>query len=205
MAENINNIEGMEQNEVSEVKVLIALTKNRGGKKLLVPSMEGYTTGYKVDGVAVIEGENSVLVTLTELSAQYGGTSEDLPLDSKMREAMSPAMTEYDGQDRTDYIIGRYGFTDGAVVEAKKKGWLPSGGEMALVGRNKDAVNALLEAVGGALLTDDNYWTSQMFSNDYPWFMTMETVEFAMWKGQVNELRVRPVKSVEGYEEVTEE
>ena len=112
-------------------------------------------------------------------------------------------MTEYDGKSRTEYIISRYGYGDGtAAFEAMKYGWLPSGGEMALLKANADTVNEKMVLVGGTLVGQDAYWTSQLFNNDYVWSLDMAEGMFGRWRGQVDVLKVRPVKSIEGYSEI---
>lgn len=197
MAE-LNNI----QEQLQPAKVLIALSKGR--QKLLVGSIEGYESGYKVDGIGIIDGENAILVSLTEQLLPYGGVSEDIPVGDKRR-SITSAMSDFDGHQRTAFIIAHYEFTEGAAVASTAFGWLPSGGELALIHAHKNEVNELLEAVGSTLLGDDNYWTSQMFSNEYPWHMSMADGKFAMWRGQYNELAVRPVASLDGYTEATAE
>lgn len=197
MAEIDNNIQ---EQPMEAAKVLIALTKTRGKQKILVTSMEGYESGYTVDGIAIKDGEHELLIALNEQLLAYGGQSEDIPEGGKRSETSS--MTDFDGEWRTDFIIAHYEFTSGAAVASKAFGWLPAGGEMALIYAHKAEIAALLEAVGGDPLSEDlPYWTSQMFSNEYPWHMSMVDGKFSMWMGQVDELCVRPVKSLAGYQE----
>lgn len=195
--ETLDNI----QDQQTVAKVLIALTKNRGKQKILVSSMEGYETGYTINGIGIMEGEKGILLSLSEQILPFGGISQDIPEGDKRRNITSQ-MSDFDGQQRTDFIISHYELENGAAVEAKKFGWLPSGGEMSFVYDHKDEVNALLEAVGGDPLSEDLYWTSQMFSNEYPWHMSMIDGKFAMYLGRENELAVRPVASLEGYTEI---
>lgn len=190
------------QEQQTIAKVLIALSK--GKQKILVSSMEGYENGYKVDGIGIIDGEHAILVSLTEQLLSYGGDSEDIP-EGDRRRSITAAMSDFDGQQRTDFIITHYELESGAPVASKAFGWLPSGGELALIHAHKAEVNELLETVGGTLLSDDDYWTSQMFSNEYPWHMSMADGKFAMWRGQTDELAVRPVASLEGYTEAESE
>ena len=198
MAEETLNV----QEQPTGAKVLIALTKNRGKQKILVPSMEGYESGYTVNGIAIKDGEHEMLIALAEQLLNYGGESQDVPEGDKRRDITS-SMTDFDGEQRTDFIIAHYELTDGAAVASKAFGWLPAGGEMALIFAHKQEVNALLEAGGGDPLSEDlPYWTSQMFSNDYPWHMSMADGRFAMWMGQSDELCVRPIASLAGWNEV---
>ncbi len=196
--EELGNIQAQQ----TIAKVLIALSK--GKQKILVSSMVGYESGYHVDGIGIIDGENAILVSLTEQLLPYGGLSEDIPIGDKRRDITS-AMSDFDGQQRTDFIIAHYELKCGAVVASKAFGWLPSGGELALIHAHKAEVNELLDTVGGTLLGDDDYWTSQMFSNEHAWHMSMTDGKFAMWRGQTDELAVRPVASLEGYAEAESE
>ena len=182
--------------------VFIALTKNRGKSKLLVTSMAGYETGYTVDGIYVTNGTDSIILSLTEQRLAFGGDSVDLVEGDPLYNVASPSMSNFDGEWRTDFLIGFLNPAEGtALVEAKKDGWLASGGEMALIASLKDDVNALLEAVGGTQLSDDYYWTSQKFSNERMWSMDMADGKFTLNNGCVSSLAVRPVKSAEGYAE----
>ena len=198
MAEESNIVQ-----EQSEAKALIALTKNRGKNKILVSSMEGYESGYTVDGIYVTDGSNAIIVGLTEQQLPYGIDSEDLQEGDPLYDVASPSMSNFDGEWRTDFLIGFLGVGEGtALVEAKKDGWLPSGGEMSLIASKKEEINALLEAVGGTLLSDDDYWTSQKFSNERVWSCMMESGNFTLNNGCVDSLNVRPVKSAADYAEI---
>lgn len=200
MAEELVNVQ---EQPTEAAKVLIALTKNKGKKKLLVGSMEGYETGYTVDGIYVTDGTHAVIIAIDEQSLTFGGESQDLQPGDELYDVASPSMSSFDGDWRTDFLISFMNPADGtALPEAKKQGWLPSGGEMALVVSKKAEVNALLEAVGGIVLSDDYYWTSQKFSNDRMWSCDMADGKFTLNNGCASSLAVRPVKSAAGYAEV---
>lgn len=199
MAELENNVQ---EQEVKTSKALIALTKNRGKNKVLVSSLEGYETGYTIDGIYVTNGQNAIILSLIESVLPFGNQSEDLQEGDPLYNVPSPSMSTFDGDWRTDFLIGFFSPEDGtALVEAKKEGWLASGGEMALIASLKDDVNALLESVGGTQLSEDYYWTSQKFSNERMWSMDMADGKFTLNNGCVSSLTVRPVKSAEGYAE----
>lgn len=200
MAEELVNVQ---EQPTEAAKVLIALTKNKGKKKLLVGSMEGYETGYTVDGIYVTDGTHAVIIAIDEQSLTFGGESQDLQPGDELYDVASPSMSSFDGDWRTDFLISFMNPEEGtALPEAKKLGWLPSGGEMALVASKKVEVNALLEAVGGTELSDDYYWTSQKFSNDRMWSCDMADGKFTLNNGCASSLAVRPVKSAAGYDEV---
>ena len=195
-------LENVQEQPQVESKALIALTKNKGKQKILAPSMEGYESGYTVDGIYVSDGTNSFIISLNEMSLPFGGNSVDLKPGDPLYDVASPSMSTFDGEWRTDFLIGFLDAQEGtALVEAKKQGWLPSGGELSLAASLKDNVNNLLEAVGGTPLSDNYYWTSQKFSNDRMWSCDMEEGKFTLNNGNVDELCVRPIKSAEGYSE----
>ena len=219
MAEELENVQGQEQ-EIPPVEnenaggvqdepvpetptVFIALTKNKGKKKILVGSMEGYETGYTVDGIYVTDGTHAIIIAIDEQTLPFGGSSEDLQPGDELYDVASPSMSSFDGAWRTDFLMSFMNPAEGtALPEAKKQGWLPSGGEMALIAAKKEEVNMLLEAVGGTVLSDDYYWTSQKFSNDRMWSCDMADGKFTLNNGNTSSLAVRPVKSAAGYAEV---
>lgn len=196
MAEELVNVQ--EQEKVS--KALIALSK--GKQKILVPSMEGYGTGYTVEGIYVSDGANAVILAVGEQALPFGIDSQDLSEGDPLYDVASPAMSSFDGEWRTDFLISFFNPEDGtALIEAKKYGWLPCGGEIALIASMKEEVNALLNAVSGTPLSDEYYWTSQKFSNERMWSCGMSDGKFTLNKGCVDSLAVRPVKSADGYAE----
>ena len=196
MAEELVNVQ--EQEKVS--KALIALSK--GKQKILVPSMEGYGTGYMVEGIYVSDGANAVILAVGEQALPFGIDSQDLSEGDPLYDVASPAMSSFDGEWRTDFLISFFNPEDGtALIEAKKYGWLPCGGEIALIASMKEEVNALLNAVSGTPLSDEYYWTSQKFSNERMWSCGMSDGKFTLNKGCVDSLAVRPVKSADGYAE----
>lgn len=196
MAEELNNVQ-------EQGKVLIALTNKKGKNKILVPSMDGYESGYTVDGIYVSDGINAIIVGMDEQQLPYGINSEDLHEGDKYYNVVSPIMCSFDGEWRTEWLIGFLGVGEGtALVEANKKGWLPSGGEMALIASKKEEINALLVEAGGSALSDGDYWTSQKFSNERVWSCMMESGNFTLNNGCVDSLNVRPVKSAAEYAEI---
>ena len=199
MAEELTNVQ---EQPAEAAKVLIALTRNKGKQKILVPSMEGYEEGYTTDGIYVSDGTHAVIISVDEQALPFGGESEDLQPGDELYNVSSPSMSSFDGEWRTDFLIGFMHPEDGtALVEAKKQGWLPSGGEMALIASQKQKVNELLEAVGGTVLSDDYYWTSQKFSNERMWSCDMADGSFTLNNGCVSSLAVRSLKSADGYAE----
>lgn len=148
--------------------------------------------GWTVDGVAVDDGTHALVVSLNEVDAPFGCVESQ----DEETGVESPSMSDFDGEARTAFLIEFYGAEDGALIEAKKYGWLPSGGELAFIYANKSAINEKLEVAGGDLLSDADYWTSQKFSNERIWSMNMESGVFGVDRGCVSELKVRSVKSL---------
>lgn len=186
-AEETETIIEESQAETSSVSVQLLLTKDEESK-LSDEAEEGWT----VEGVAVSDGQHSIVVALEEAQSAFGCVESQ---DEETGVA-SPSMSDYDGEMRTDFLIGFYNATEGALVVAKEYGWLPSGGEIKMIYDNKEAINAKLEAAGGDLLTDSEYWTSQKFSNERIWSINMEDGTFSIDRGCVSELIVRSVKSL---------
>ena len=198
MSEILNEGQAPQENPT---KVKIALSAKNGGSKILVDDIKGYKTGYNVDGIAIYNDDNAILMSLSEFQMGYGKDTQDLPESDKRREATC-SMTEFDGEQRTDYSIRYFKLKSGAPVEAKKFGWLPASGEIGLIADNREEVNALLEIVGGTPVSEGLYWTSMKFSKEYIWHCDMAGKVLHMYKGMASQLSVRPVKALEGYQEV---
>ena len=151
--------------------------------------------GWEADGVAIVDGngETLLIVALNESSLAFGGDeSEDLEEDIP-----SPSMSSMDGQQRSAFLIAFYQREQKAVPAldaCTEFGWLPSGGEMALIHANKDAINEQMEALGGDTLVDGRYWTSQRFSNDRMWSCNMADGTFGIALGTKSTGSVRAVK-----------
>lgn len=150
--------------------------------------------GWEADGVAIVDGNETLLVVaLNESQLAFGGDeSQDLEED-----VASPSMTELDGEQRSAFLLNFYQREDKAVPALSacaEYGWLPSGGEMALIFANKTAINEQLEELGGTVLGDGRYWTSQRFSNDRMWSCNMADGTFGIALGTASQACVRAVK-----------
>jgi hypothetical protein len=146
------------------------------------------------DGVAITSGGKTLLVVaLTEQQTTFGGDeSDDLEEDIS-----SPGMTSMDGEQRSAFLSEFYEREEKAVpaIDACKDfGWLPSGGEMALIFAHKDAVNAKIAELGGTPIGDGKYWTSQRFSNDRMWHCDMNNGHFGIAIGTKSVAGVRAVR-----------
>ena len=210
MAEN-NNIEQIDE-LVDNLKVLIALRNLNDGTKLAVTKEQyiNYSPEYLVDGI-IIRNEDidaDLLFSKTEVSAHFAETGEpDIPETDKRRKNAnpSPQFTDLDGQERTAYQLAYHHDTHEsgcAICESVKFGWLPSGGEMNLAAENKEAFNEIAELIQATPLTDNKYWLSTQYSEDYMWSVDLETKVFEFWWSKTDMMKVRPVKSASDYIEV---
>lgn len=187
--------------EENNVRLLIAVTKKNGGEKLLVPSIEGYKKGYTVDGIYVEQDGVARIFAPTEAPLVYGIDSQNLPAEDKHYEEIIPSFGGVDGESSTDTLISIYQLGEGtAAVEARGYGWLPEAGEFDLIANNLEAYNALCAEVSGATV-EGRYWLSQRRNADYPWFYEVGQ-GLGSWLGGVNQLKVRPCMSADGYEVV---
>lgn len=146
------------------------------------------------DGVAIMSGgETLLVVALAEQQTTFGGDeSDDLEEDIP-----SPGMTSMDGEQRSAFLSEFYEREEKAVpaIDACKDfGWLPSGGEMALIFAHKDSVNAKIAELGGTPIGDGKYWTSQRFSNDRMWHFDMNSGKFGIAFGTKSVAGVRAVR-----------
>lgn len=184
-----NVTEELQESVTDAAAVTVKLVLEKDGETKLADEAE---EGWTVEGVSVSDGQHSIVVALEETQSAFGCVESQ----DEETGVPSPSMSDYDGEMRTDFLIGFYNATEGALVTAKEYGWLPSGGEIKMIYDNKEAINALLEAAGGDLLTDGEYWTSQKFSNDRMWSINMSDGTFSIDRGCTSELTVRSVKSL---------
>ena len=188
--ENLENVgQVAEETQDAGIRCLVSQVKD-GETKVAETLDEGWTA----DGVALVDGDETLLVVaLKEAQLAFGGDeSADLEED-----VASPSMTWLDGKQRSAFLIGFYQREEKevpALSACAEYGWLPSGGEMALIFANKDAINSVLETLGGDTLGDGKYWTSQRFSNDRMWSCDMSAGTFGIALGTASQAAVRAVK-----------
>lgn len=201
MDENINNIE---QQQVAETaaRVLIALTKTRGGKKILAESMAGYESGYTVDGIFIEKNGIARVFAINAPQAPFGINSHDLQPGSAHYDEIVPSLGGYSGQEMTQLLIDIYNLQDdNAAVLAQAYGWLPEAGEMDLVAENVEAFNALVESLGGTPVTSGKYWLAQRRNAAYAWFYDAAQNGYGSWVGGMSPLLVLPCKSADDWME----
>lgn len=185
--ENLENVG--KTAEINRIRCMVSQVK--GGETKVAETLDD---GWTADGVALVDGDETLLVVaLNESQLAFGGDeSQDLEED-----VASPSMSSMDGEQRSAFLIEFYQRKEKAVPALSacaEYGWLPSGGEMALIFANKDAINAVLETLGGDTLGNGKYWTSQRFSNDRMWSCNMADGTFGIALGTASVAAVRAVK-----------
>ena len=189
VVEQLENV-GQEVVESGGIRCWVSQVKD-GESKVAETLDDGWTA----DGVAIVDDNNVTLlvVALNESQLAFGGDeSQNLEED-----VASPSMTGLDGEQRSAFLLEFYQREE-KVVPALDActafGWLPSGGEMAMIYSNKDSINEKMEALGGTVLGDGRYWTSQRFSNDRMWSCNMSDGTFGIALGTASVAGVRAVK-----------
>lgn len=195
--EQLENVgqEVVEENETVSAQdggIICMVSQVKDGETKLADTLDD---GWEADGVAIVDGggETLLVVALGESELAFGGDeSEDLEED-----VASPGMTSMDGEMRSAFLLDFYGREEKAVPAldaCTAFGWLPSGGEMALIFAHKEAVNAKLTEIGGTPISDGKYWTSQRFSNERMWHCDMSNGQFGIALGTKSVAGVRAVK-----------
>ena len=195
-------IQNPEEEQLENVGQEVEETQDSGIRCLVYQVKDGETKvaetlddGWDAEGIALVDSNDETLlvVALTELQLTFGGeNSEDLEEDVAI-----PSMTSMDGEQRSAFLLAFYQIAEmsvPALEESSVFGWLPSGGEMALIYANKNAINEKIEAIGGDTIGDGKYWTSQRFSNDRMWSCNMADGTFGIALGTASVAGVRPVK-----------
>lgn len=188
--DNLENV-GQEVEGTQDACIRCLVSQVKDGESKVAETLDD---GWTADGVALVDGDETLLVVaLNESQLTFGGDeSQDLEED-----VASPSMTGMDGQQRSAFLIGFYQREEKevpALSACAEYGWLPSGGEMALIFANKDAINSMLETLGGDTIGDGKYWTSQRFSNDRMWSCDMSDGTFGIAIGTASVAAVRAVK-----------
>lgn len=195
--EQLENVgqEVVEENETVSTQdggIICMVSQVKDGETKLADTLD---EGWEADGVAIVDrgGETLLVVALGESELAFGGDeSEDLEED-----VASPSMSAMDGEMRSAFLLDFYGREENAVPAldaCTAFGWLPSGGEMALIFAHKEAVNAKLTELGGTPIGDGKYWTSQRFSNERMWHCDMSSGQFGIALGTKSVAGVRAVK-----------
>lgn len=211
MAENGNV--GMEPMEVVDnTRLYIAMKKKADGFLMAATEAEYDALDkrdYTIKGIIIRNEEEDVniLVAPVEESHVFGEGPADIPeTDKRRKNYVSPAMTQLDGQWRTQFLLNEVGVEHSdncALCYCKNYDplcWLPSGGEMNVAYKYLEELNKLLTLIGGTTIQGVSYWTSTQYSKEYPWFADMSNGTFGFWKSKVNSFMVRPIADASGYQ-----
>lgn len=211
MANEIIN-EGIEPIEVDNTKLYIAMKKKSDGFQMAATEAEYDQLdkrSYNIKGIIIRNEENDVnlLIAPVEESHFFGEGPADIPeTDKRRKNYVSPAMTQMDGQWRTEFLLNEAGVehSDNCALcyckDYDPLSWLPSGGEMDMVYKYKDDVNRLMTLIGGTSIQSANYWISTQYSKDYAWFANMADGTYGFWLSKTNVLAVRPMADASEYE-----
>lgn len=136
-------------------------------------TVDKFTQDYKAVGVAVIEGNKSILVSLDGFGNMQLLDDDSKGLDAPLYKNREEAYKDFDGEGNTSRLLKKDSTAAQICTQYKKgnlnKWWLPSFGEFDLIYRNKQAINKCLESCKGNILLDEWHWTSTLFSSRSAW------------------------------------
>ena len=158
-------------------------------------------------GVAIIEGSKRLIVAVDEATLYWssktgsGGATTTTNKDT--------ADEDYEGQSNTSEIVSSSSFSsDGSgyasgYCHAYSKGnkaagswWLPSLGELGMIWKDFEPINAALERISGATqLSRAGYWSSTEYSASDAWRLNMTNGLRWFYPKTTNQTRVRPVSA----------
>lgn len=162
-------------------------------------TVDKFTQDYKAVGVAVIEGNKSILVSLDGFGNVQLLGDDSKGLDTPLYKNRKEAYKDFDGEANTSRLLKKDSTAAQICTQYKKgnlnKWWLPSFGEFDLIYRNKQAVNKCLESCKGDILPDEWHWTSTSFSSRSAWIFSWNNgYTYCSNKNYYN--RVRPVSAL---------
>lgn len=174
---------------------ILAKSKNQ---YILVPP-EQFSSDYEPMGVAVIEGNKSLLVALDGFDDTQLIDNDKKELDQPFYDSREYAYHDFNGKGNTEEILLKKGSPAAKLCAKYHKGklidwWLPSFGESDLMYRNKTAINKCLKACGGDMLPDEWHWTSTPFSSRSAWVFSWLSGYTNYYYKDYN-YRVRPVSA----------
>lgn len=175
-------LEGLLQSYKSVVYVAYYDSNN----SLVCTPWENWNTGRSgAVGVVIIEGSKRLLVAVDEATLYWssktgsGGATTTTSNDT--------ADEDYEGQSNTSEIVSSSSFSsDGSgyapgYCHAYSKGnkaagtwWLPSLGELGMIWKYFEPINAALERISGSKqLSMERYWSSTEYSASNAWVLGM--------------------------------
>ena len=139
------------------------------------------------EGVVVMEGTQRIMVAIDEANLYWGskqGSGGATTTTSK-----NTADLDFDGKENTAAIVASAAFKDDGAgyapgyCYAYSKGltkagswWLPSLGQLGMIWKHFEAINAALDRIQGATkLTRSYYWSSTEYSSSSAWYLSVYT------------------------------
>ena len=200
----VSVLEGLLQSYKSVVYVAHYDSNNN----LVCTPWENWNTGRSgAVGVVIIEGSKRLLVAIDEATLYWssktgsGGATTSTNKDT--------ADEDYEGKSNTSEIVSSSSFSsDGSgyapgYCHAYSKGnkaagtwWLPSLGELGMIWKYFEPINAALARISGATqLSRAAYWSSTEYSASNAWYLTMGNGNRWYLSKTTNQYRVRPVSA----------
>ena len=150
--------------------------------QFILPSNWDTTNNSKAVGV-LVSTENSKFViapTYGDSTTKKWGGAGTVISGIVTTNISSTAKADYAGEANTDKIIAQLGIGNNSAAEYCRnftfkngnKGYLWSLGEALDAYNNKSEINKAMSKIGGTPMATDNYfWTSTQYSNNYAWAM----------------------------------
>ena len=143
------------------------LTDNQ---KLIKPDFFGMHKGSKpVHAIVVIDAGRKIAVDLEE-SEEELCMLEEYKSTGKEFDTRNEAVQDFDGKDNTNALLKEN--SPAAKYCAERGKHLPSAGEMKLVNKYRELVDAALVMAGGKPFQCAWYWTSTQYSSHGSWLLT---------------------------------
>lgn len=142
------------------------LTNNQ---KLIKPDFFGLHKGNKpVHAIVVIDSGRKIAVELEE-SEEELCMLEEYKSVGKEFDTRDEAIKDFNGKDNTSALLKEN--SPAAKYCAERGKHLPSAGEMKLVNKYRELVDAALVMAGGKPFQCAWYWTSTQYSSNYSWIL----------------------------------
>ena len=142
------------------------LTDNQ---KLIKPDFFGLYKGSKpVYAIVVIDADRKIAVDLEESEDELC-MLEEYKNVGKEFDTRDEAVKDFSGKDNTSALLKEH--SPAAKYCAERGKYLPSAGEMKLINKYRELVDAALVMAGGKPFQSSWYWTSTQYSSYYSWLL----------------------------------
>ena len=173
---------------------------------LAIPWNSWTTTRTDAEAVVAIEGTHRIAIALDEATDYYWSSTTGSSGNSYITNKYT-ADEDFDGQTKTATIVASSTYSsDGAGYApgychaystsgiAAGSWWLPSLGELGIIWKHFDEINAALARISGATqLTRTYYWSSTEYSASNAWHLYMYCGRRWSLAKTSTQRRVRPV------------